>query len=87
MGLTFPNESRSFDDARNVIRFTGYDDMFEVKFFVEAAALVKAAGTEISEAECLRAFDAARSEIQKTATKLYSRKRGSVYKLTAADLS
>ena len=38
MTLSFPNISRSFDNARNVIRFTGYDGMFEVRFFVETGA-------------------------------------------------
>ena len=87
MALTFPNKSRSFDDVRNVVRFTGYDGMFEVKFLVDATALVKTAATRISEAECLRAFDAARARIQEVATKLYSPKRGTIYTLTAADLT
>ncbi|WP_157020365.1 DUF1488 family protein [Mesorhizobium xinjiangense] len=39
MTLEFPNRSRSFDDVRNAVRFIGHDGMFEVPFFVEAAAL------------------------------------------------
>lgn len=39
MTLAFPNPSRNFDKARNAIRFTGYDGMFEVPFFVETSAL------------------------------------------------
>ena len=36
MTLDFPNRSRSFDEARNAVRFIGHDGMFEVPFFVEA---------------------------------------------------
>ncbi|MBB2672903.1 UNVERIFIED_ORG: hypothetical protein GGE44_002465 [Rhizobium esperanzae] len=39
MTLTFPNKSRSFDESRNAVRFSGYDGMFEVRFLVEANAL------------------------------------------------
>ena len=41
MTLAFPNPSRSFDRTRNAVRFTGYDGMFEVPFFIEIGALVK----------------------------------------------
>ena len=41
MALNFPNPSRSFDAARNGVRFTGHDGLFEVSFLVEAAALAK----------------------------------------------
>jgi hypothetical protein len=87
MSLTFPNTSRSFDEIRNVVRFIGYDGMFEVKFFVDATALVKTAASKVSEADCLRAFDAARARIQVVATRLYSPKRGTIYTLSAADLA
>jgi hypothetical protein len=67
MTLDFPNRSRSFDEARNAVRFTGYDGMFEVPFFVEAAALANQGGRpdriRASEAEYLAAFDAARGSI------------------------
>ena len=39
--LEFPNRSRSFDEARNAVRFIGYDGMFAVPFFVETEALVR----------------------------------------------
>jgi hypothetical protein len=87
MALTFPNASRSFDEIRNVIRFTGYDGMFEVKFFVEATALLKTAPSGITESDCLRAFDVARTRVQTAAAKLYNPKRGATYTLTAADLT
>lgn len=44
MTLDFPNPSRSFDEARNAVRFIGHDGMFEVPFFIEAAALASARG-------------------------------------------
>ncbi|TCL63212.1 uncharacterized protein DUF1488 [Rhizobium sp. BK251] len=58
MTLLFPNRSRSFDDVRKVVRFLGYDGMFEVRFFVETTALPRTS-TGMSETDYLRAFDAA----------------------------
>ena len=82
-------ESRSFDEARNAVRFIGYDGMFEVPFFVEAAALATQGGSRDghlpSEAEYLAAFDSARGSIQDVAREAYSNSRRSSYKLTAAD--
>jgi hypothetical protein len=86
MALIFPNRSRSFDDARKVVRFLGYDGMFEVRFFVEANALANTTAPGMSEADYLKAFDAARSNIQDAAMKAYHPKRGTTYTLTAADL-
>jgi hypothetical protein len=83
MALAFPDASRSFDNVRNLIRFTGYDGMFEVKFFLHAAALSSA---KLSEQGYLRAFDATRSKIQQIALKLYNPKHGMTYTLRAADL-
>jgi hypothetical protein len=86
MTLIFPNRSRSFDDARNVVRFLGYDGMFEVPFLVEAAALAQKAGSsKATEADCLAAFDAARASILEIAQKVYSHGRRTNYLLTAAD--
>jgi hypothetical protein len=89
MTLDFPNRSRSFDEPRNAIRFVGYDGMFEVPFFVEAAALAgvgkRSGETAASEAECLAAFDAARGSIQEVAREAYSHDRRTSYLLTAAD--
>ena len=89
MTLAFPNLSRSFDEARNAVRFIGHDGMFEVPFFIEAGALARAeAGigkTKPSEAECLRAFDAVRGSIHDIARKAYWHGRRTSYTLTAAD--
>jgi hypothetical protein len=61
MTLRFPNQSRSFDDKRNRVRFWGYDSAVEISFFVEADALQKLS-PEMSSTEdgSLKAFDAAR---------------------------
>ncbi len=85
MTLQFPNRSRSFDEARNAVRFIGHDGMFEVPFFIEAGALARPDRTELSEADCLTAFDAARSSIHDVAREAYSYGRRTSYILTAAD--
>ena len=89
MTLAFPNSSRSFDEARNAVRFIGHDGMFEVRFFVEAGALARADArvgkTMPSEAECLTAFDAVRGSIHDVARETYSNSRRTSYNLTAAD--
>ena len=82
MSLTFPNLSRSFDEVRGAVRFTGYDGMFEVRFLVEAGALGQKA---VAEKSCLAAFDAARTSIQDVARETYSHGKRNVYVLTAAD--
>lgn len=86
MSLEFPNLSRSFDETRNAIRFTGYDGMFQVPFLVDGGALVKSDRRELSETECLNAFDAARNAIHSAARKAYSPGRRTLYTLTARDL-
>lgn len=87
MTLQFPNKSRSFDDVKRTVRFYGYDGMFEVRFLIEAAALLKSDNGGNAEASYLDAFDRRRSEIQKAAIKLYERNRKSAYTLTASDLT
>jgi hypothetical protein len=83
MALTFPNRSRSFDEARNAVRFLGYDGMFEVPFLVQAEALSRARSTRMTEEDCLAAFDAARGAIYDAARKAYAGGRGMT--LTSAD--
>jgi hypothetical protein len=85
MTLAFPNPSRSFDEARNAVRFIGHDGMFEVPFFVETAALTRPGRTQPSEADLLRAFDATLRSIQDVAREAYSHGRRTSYLLTAAD--
>jgi hypothetical protein len=87
MTLNFPNPTRSFDEARNAVRFVGHDGIFEIRFFVEAGALAEggAQGREISESKCLSAFDRLRSSIHDVAREAYSNKRLDSYSLSAAD--
>ena len=85
MTLAFPNPSRSVDQARKAVRFIGHDGMFEVPFFVEAAALSRSERTQRSEADFLNAFDSARSSIHDVAREAYSHGRRTSYILTAAD--
>ncbi|QIB33533.1 DUF1488 domain-containing protein [Ancylobacter pratisalsi] len=90
MTLAFPNPSRSFDRTRNAVRFTGYDGMFEVPFFVATDALARSLATvgtaERSEADYLTAFDAARGAVHDAARKIYAEGRRTSYTLTVADL-
>jgi hypothetical protein len=74
MRLTFPNQSRSYDESGRRIRFSGYDGMFEIKFFLEVDALAKASAGRISgEREYLSAFDETRKTILIAAEKAYAR--------------
>lgn len=83
--LSFPNRTRSFDEVRNAVRFIGYDNLSEVLFFIEVAALSKPVGGEYSQADCLRAFDDAYAMIHDVARKVYSRKKGTSYVLKTTD--
>jgi Protein of unknown function (DUF1488) len=82
MALTFPNRSRSYDEAGQHIRFLGYDGMFEISFLIETKALPNRA---TAEAGYLAAFDAARDSILDVARKAYSRGRKNLCVLTSGD--
>lgn len=85
MTLTFPNRSRSFDEARRCVRFVGYDGMFEVQYLVDSTAL-RVSPSAATEAKCLAAFDAARTAIQDAAARKYEGRRQLPYVLTASDM-
>ena len=87
MTLAFLNPSRSFDEARKAVVFFGHDGMFEIRFFVETAALAdgQPLGTRMSEAQCLSAFDSMLTSIHDVARKVYSHGRRNLNTLTAAD--
>lgn len=85
MTLEFLNPSRSFDEERNAIRFIGHDGMFEVRFFMETAALAQPGQARLSEKDLLAAFDSVRSSIHNVARKAYSQGRRTSYTLTVAD--
>lgn len=67
------------------MRFQGYDGMFEVRFLVEAAALIRTNDAYMVEPDYLSAFDLKRSAIQQAAVKMYERNRRSSFTITSAD--
>ncbi len=88
MVLNFPNESRSFDAAKNRVRFWGYDRAMEISFFIEADALqMLSASKPADEAGYLKTFDAALEVIHTAADNVYRRgPKGSYsFVLSAAD--
>jgi hypothetical protein len=86
MTLGFPNHSRSFDSTRRQVRFSAYDGVFEVPFFVEVDALaVIASLTGSTEVDYLSAFDEARESIQDVARRTYKRGRKTVHVLKSCD--
>ncbi len=83
MSLSFPNRSRSYDEANRQIRFSGHDGMFEVPFRIDVESL--ATKTRV-EAGFLEAFDSARVAIYACARQAYSQGRKKVYVLNSAGL-
>ena len=83
MTLEFPNQSRSYDDVRNRIRFWGYDSAIEISFFVDANALRKIdSRAAASEAGNLAVFDSARERIHSVAREIYRRSGKGTYTCT-----
>lgn len=86
MTLTFPNPSRSYDEPRHAIRFSGYDGAFEIAFRLEVEALpMQHSSCAHREADYLVAFDRFRKSIQNVACEAYANDRRKMYLLTAAD--
>jgi hypothetical protein len=86
MALTFPNETRSYDEERRRIRFFGYDGMFRIEFGIEIDAL-DTHGAPQTESNSFAAFDSARAGIRHAAEKAYKKQRHSLIVLTSADFS
>ena len=85
MGISFPNEARSFDDKNRCIRFTGYDGMFEIKFYLATEVLAcEKSHRNASEDDYLTSFDALRPRILKAATSAYLKTRSSAITLDVA---
>ncbi|KRA05295.1 MULTISPECIES: DUF1488 domain-containing protein [Rhizobium/Agrobacterium group] len=85
MGISFPNKARSFDDRKRCVRFTGYDGMFEIKFYLATEVLAQGKSSRnVTEADYLMAFDALRPRILQAATSAYSKVRSSVITLDLA---
>jgi hypothetical protein len=86
MALTFPNRSRSYDEAGQCVHFLGYDGMFEIPFCVDVEALGNPSPVAAAaETDHLAAFDVARASIYDVAREAYSHGRKNVYVLTPAD--
>lgn len=82
MGVSFPNQTRSFDGKNRCVRFTGYDGMFEIKFYLAVEVLAsESAERNTSESDYLTSFDALRPRILKAATSAYSSSRSSTIML------
>lgn len=82
MGISFPNEARSCDDRNRCARFTGYDGMFEIKFYLATNILpCEKSHRNATEADYLAAFDALRRKILKAATSAYSKIRSTAITL------
>ena len=88
MALSFPNPCRSYDAARRVVRFWGYENAMERSFIVDEDMLRRLQpGVRRDEAGLLDAFDQNRDLIQTAAAKAYQRGGDGFYPLTAADFA
>jgi hypothetical protein len=87
--LSFPNHSRSYDETGRRIRFSGYDGMFEIRFFIEIDALNRVfSGKAANENEYLSTFDTGRNAILDAAKKAYGRGRAAtICTLSVADFA
>jgi len=85
--LKFPNLSRSFNAARQSIRFGGYDTVFEIAFEVntDALAQIDTLGTLQDEAAWLAVFDDNRALIERAANTAYAKQKGRFVQLDASD--
>ena len=87
MTIHFPNHSRCHDPARQCVRFSGHDSVFEILFFVEDAALSRMSpDASNDEAGFLSVFDENRDRILEAAGKLYSGRHSAPYMIGAANL-
>ena len=85
MALSFPNQSRHYDEAMHAVRFWGHDGAMEAAFFVGEQALRKIQpGVSSDEAGMLAAFDAHRDLIHAAIT-IYGRGRKGAYDLQPSD--
>lgn len=86
MSLTFPNPSRSYDEARKRIRFVGHDGMFQIEFALEVDALT-AKSAKDAETGYLAAFDNALENIRDAARRAYKKNHQKAFILTSSDLA
>ena len=87
--LSFPNQSRSFDEVTGRVRFWAYDGAIEISFFVEREAIQRLSATKpVTEDEFLEAFDRVRNAVHKAADRVYTLSPKGSYTcvLSAADV-
>ncbi len=86
MALTFPNNSRSYDEFHKCVRFWGYDGTLEIPFFVDLEALAKLQNRpQADESAILASFDRWRARIISVASSIYRSHRRPSHRLVAAD--
>jgi len=87
MTLHFPNQSRSFDEAKSCIRFIGHDAVFEVVFRLDIEALINIDANLVqNERGYIAVFDQARPAIERVARRAYIRKKDRLIMITASDI-
>lgn len=86
IAVSFPNQSRSYDEGRHQIRFLGHSGMDSVPFRIDVDALLMSTAADKNETACLAAFDTKRALIEQAAARAYSGVRKSVYVLTTEDM-
>jgi Protein of unknown function (DUF1488) len=86
MGITFPNQMRSYDATRRAVRFWGHDSAMEASFFVTEDALKRIQpDMPLDEPGLLNAFDLHRARIYAAAAKIYRRGSRGSYDLLPSD--
>ena len=86
--LSFPNQSRSYDERLGRIRFWAHDAALEIPFFVDAWVLQQMSpASTTDEAGLLGAFDLNLEAIHKVASRVYVRHQRGSYTLTASDFA
>jgi len=74
--LNFSNPSRSYDESRQGVAFWGYDQTFELSFFIEVEGLAEIGSNSlVDEAAYLQTFDGNRDRIHEIATRAYAKHR------------
>lgn len=86
MKLKFPNLSRSFNTAKQSIRFGGYDTVFEIAFEVNTEALARMQFPKAlqDEAGWLAVFDNNRERIEGVASAAYAKQKRRFVQLGAS---
>jgi hypothetical protein len=88
MGISFPDQTRSFDGKNRCVRFNGYDGSSEIKFYLATEVLAdERVDRNASESEYLTSFDALRPRILKAAISAYCSSRTSTIVLDLTHFS